>query len=575
MPEKTGVYQVRLKALRKEIADKGLDGVIIPRTDEFQGEFLAPYAQRLEWLCGFTGSAGSAAVLKDAAVVMSDGRYTIQLRQEVDEALYTLEDSTKVSLPLWLSTHTHAGMTIGFDPWLYTKSQILAFEAACAGVDFIPLTENPIDTLWHEQPERPQAPVFVFPDAVAGKSAVQKRAEIALELKESGAQCVLLSAADSICWLLNVRGGDVDYTPLVHSYAVLWEGGALDWFIHAPEARLNEALRAHIGAEIQVYDFAELGRYIENKLRGAKVQMDRKTAPIWFEYKLESVSAQLIDQKDPCLLPKSIKSAQEIEVIKEAHKRDGIAVTKFLGWVKEAHAAGTEMDEVSVAEKLESFRAQDVTYHGPSFATISGFNANGAIIHYHAVKETCAKISGDGLLLLDSGGQYKWGTTDITRTIALGTPTQAMREHYTLVLKGHIALSMAIFPEGTTGMQVDVLARAPLWTKGLDFAHGTGHGVGCFLGVHEDAANIFPRGDRALKAGMVLSNEPGFYQEGEYGIRIENLVVVVEKGLCAQTGKKMLGFETLTYAPYDETLIIDDLLSMPERKWLEEYKNSL
>lgn len=571
MPENTSVYQARLNDLRIEIAKAGLDGFIVPRTDEFQGEFLAAYAERLGWLTGFTGSAGVAVILADKAVVLSDGRYTIQLKQQLDLSLYAVGNSIENPAHKWMAVNAPKGARVGYDPWLHTPKQIEVMRKELEATEIVlkPVESNLIDLVWHDQPERPRAPVVLFPETIAGKNSAQKRAEIVAKMKEQGADALILSALDSICWLLNVRGGDVDYTPLVLSYAVLHGDGSVDLFVY--KEKISEAVRQDLGSEVRIIPFDRTSEKIAS-LAKKTIWLDKGNVPAAFETML--AGCKILDLKDPCVLPKARKTQEEQASIRETHVKDGRAVRKFLEWLEREVPKGN-LSEISVAEKLEEFRREDVTYKGQSFPTIAGFSENGAIIHYRATLETNKQICGNGILLLDSGGQYEGGTTDITRTIAIGTPTEEMRVNYTRVLKGHIALSMAKFPEGTTGAQIDTLARQPLWQAGLDYAHGTGHGVGCYLGVHEEAATISPRGQQPLETGMLLSNEPGYYKEGAYGIRIENLVLVIEAGFCAEIGKKMLGFETVTLAPYDARLIVEAMLSGEEKAWLQAYQDRL
>lgn len=568
MPENMDQYQERLASLRVQMKKYNLDGFIVPRTDEFQGEFLAAYAERLAWLTGFTGSAGAAVILMDKAVVMSDGRYTIQLEQQVDGDLYQRMDSTTTSVGQWLCENAQDGLRLGFDEWLYTPTQLsrIMDEVEAKEFIFVPMDENLIDHIWESQPDRPQEPVNLFPDEIAGQSSLEKRNAIASELKNKGADACLLSVGDSICWLLNVRGRDIDFSPLMLSYALLYSDGTLDWFIGKHKVSTN--VQEHLGVGIRVFDLSDM----EERLSGfvGKVLLDDKTAPFWFIKMLESRGVEIMIDDDPCVYPKSIKSLSEQDAIREAHRRDGVAVTKFLKWLNE-NSGKTLMDELSVEEQLEAFRCEDADYLGASFSTIAGFNGNGAIVHYRATEKTNAKIDGDGLLLVDSGGQYRWGTTDITRTIAIGTPSQDMIDNYTRVLKGHLSVSMARFPKGTLGKDIDALAREPLRAVGLDYAHGTGHGVGCNLCVHEAASNLSPRGDKPLEAGMLLSNEPGYYKEGAYGIRIENLVLVQE----CDDDPEMLCFETVTLAPYDKRLINSAMLSESEKVWLDAYASQI
>ncbi len=562
MPENHTSYQARLTSLRMQMKDLNLDGFILPRTDEFQGEFLASYAERLAWITGFTGSAGAAIILNDKAVVMSDGRYTIQLTQQVDQSLFSCEDSTQISIGKWLVDNMSEGR-IGYDQWLHTPGQIEKIQEALieTNIILIPLSENLVDKVWRDQPKKPSAPVTLFPDDIAGKSSVQKRAEIASELKSAGVGACLITLSDSICWLLNIRGGDIGYSPLVLSYAILYDDATLDWFVDP--RKVSNDIRAALGDDIRIKAMDE----IENFLTGLSdvIAMDTASAPIAFENMLVKAGKEYVLIKDPCVAPKSIKTPSEQDAVRKAHITDGIAITKFLKWLADENKS-TPMSELSIENKLEGFRKESKDYIEPSFPTIAGFASNGAIVHYRASTQTDKAIEDNGLLLVDSGGQYKWGTTDITRTVAIGTPTQEMRENYTRVLKGHIAVANAKFPKGTTGKDIDTLARAPLREVGLDYAHGTGHGVGCYLCVHEAAANLSPRGELALEAGMLISNEPGYYKEGEYGIRLENLVLVQE-----EESADMLYFETVTLAPFADDLIVKEMLSDDEMRWLDSY----
>lgn len=565
MPENVSKYQGRVVSLRKEISKAGMDGYIIPRTDEFQGEFLAEYAQRLAWLTGFTGSAGSAVVLEDAAVVMSDGRYTLQLRDEVDTDLYQLDDSTEISVGEWLCEHAHEGARIGYDAWLFTPKQIDTIQQQCADrkIKLVAIKNNLIDVIWFDRPERPSAPVRLFPDDIAGRSSVEKREPIVQQIKEQGAQACLITASDSICWLLNVRGGDVGYSPLCLSYIILHDDGGLDWFINP--AKITDDIIQSVGGDVRVFSFEALESKLKQLDKNKTVLIDRISTPKWFEVVLSKCGVNVLDSDDPCTFPKSIKTLSEQEAIRKAHIIDGVAVTKFLKWIDD-NQSKIKMDELSVEYRLEQFRTEHSDYLGPSFPTIAGFASNGAIVHYRANEKTNLDISGDGLLLVDSGGQYRWGTTDITRTMAIGTPNQDMKESYTRVLKGHIAVASAVFSKDTKGKDIDELARQSLLEVGLNYAHGTGHGVGCYLGVHEASTHISPRDERCFRAGMVVSNEPGYYKEGEYGIRIESLVLVYE----AQDGD-VYQFETLSFAPFDRRLIIVDMLNDQEKLWLSNY----
>ncbi len=557
MPENNPKYQERLVTLRKQIKNHGLDGFILPRTDEFQGEFLAPYAERLSWLSGFTGSAGAAVILLDKAVILSDSRYTIQLRNQVDSSVYPAENIAEISVGEWLYSNTKPDSKIGYDPWLYTAKQLSDIQDAVIdkNIEFVPLDNNLIDNIWSDQPEKPCAPVTIFPDEVAGRSSSEKRSDISNIIQSENCSACILSSCDSICWLLNVRGGDIEYSPLVLSYAILYDNGKLDWFVDSE--KLSDKVIDHVGQQgVNIYSFDDMSARIGD-IKGF-IGIDPATCPLWFENHVP----KLKNIKDPCILPKSIKSKSEQEAIRLSHIYDGVALVKFLKWLDETDES---ISELSVEKKLEGFRAENNNFIAPSFATIAGFAEHGAIVHYRATPDSDKQIQGDGLLLVDSGGQYHWGTTDVTRTIAIGRPDKEMRENYTRVLKGHIAVASARFKQGIIGRDIDALARKSLQEVGLDYGHGTGHGVGCYLCVHEDAAHISPRGDVAFEDGMLISNEPGYYKEGEYGIRIESLVLV------QKFDDDILCFDTVTFAPFDHELIEIGMLDNDEVKWLQSY----
>ncbi|MGH1403577.1 MAG: aminopeptidase P family protein [Alphaproteobacteria bacterium] len=564
MPENHNQYQARLVSLRKEIKKHGLSGYILPRTDEFQSEFLAPYAERLKWLTAFTGSAASAIILEGVAVVLSDSRYTIQLKQEVPGDLYQTENIMDVSVGDWLFEHAPEGAKVGYDMWLYTPKQIDAIREKLEerDVELIPLQVNLIDQIWLNQPDKPQESVILFPQQVAGMSSLEKRREISTLIKEAGCKACLLTVSDSICWLLNVRGNDIGYSPLVLSYVLLYEDATVDWFVDLD--KLSPDVLNALGDDIRIVDLNEMETHIES-VRSSKIWTDRASCPVWFTHHLNDI----YDQKDPCITPKSIKTTEEQSAIRETHIHDGVALVRFLKWLDDV-ACNEQLSELSVERKLEEFRALHPSYIRTSFPTIAGFGAHGAIVHYRANEQSNRMIEEGGLLLVDSGGQYHWGTTDITRTVSIGEPTLEMKENYTRVLKGHIALACAQFKKGTIGKDVDPLARASLKEVGLDYGHGTGHGVGCYLCVHEDAANISPRGEVAFENGMLISNEPGYYKEGEYGIRIENLVLVQE-----DTVNGMLYFDTVSLAPLDKDLIAEDMLTNLEIQWLSAYHSDI
>ncbi len=554
----------KLTDLRAAFVKEGVDGFIVPRTDEYQGEYVPPCAERLKFLTGFTGSAGTAIVMADKAVVMSDGRYTIQLKQQVDETLFDLADSTQTSPAQWMATHG-AGKTIGYDPRLHTPREVKAWEDK--GIAVKALSFNPLDTVWYGRPEAPAATVETFPAKFAGASAEEKLDDLARAIEDSKCQSALITLPDSLAWLLNVRSNDIVHIPVALSYGIAHADGTLDWFIDP--ARVPESVSSAFGNRVVMIAPEKIGDALDD-MGGRRVMVDGRRTSMWFVERLKAAGAEIVDAKDPCIAPKARKNRAEQAAMRTAHLRDGVAVTKFLKWIAK-EGPREKLTELGVEAKLEEFRREAPEYRDSSFDTIAGFGPNGAIVHYRASVETNRTLEKWNLLLLDSGAQYIDGTTDITRTVAIGQPTAKMREHYTLVLKAHIAVASARFPAGTTGAQIDAMARAPLWQNNLDYAHGTGHGVGCYLSVHEEAASLSPRGVDAVEAGMIVSNEPGYYLEGEYGIRIENLVICQEDGISTAGGKAMLSFETLTLAPFDKNLIVMDMLNGEEKFWLGTY----
>lgn len=575
MPKSNSTAADKLKSLRAEFNTFGIDGFIIPKADEHQGEFIGEYAERLQFLTDFTGSAGSAIVLKDKAVAMSDGRYTIQLKQQVDTKLFETQDSTKISVGKWLVDNADKDAVIGYDPMLHTPGQIAAMErdVAGTGITLKAVNSNPVDNIWDDQPNPPQGQISQFPDSIAGHSVTEKKKIVMDMVAEEDASGCVITLPDSVCWLLNIRGSDVGHTPLVLSNVILNAAeDKIELFIDP--AKLPKDIEKTLKADIDIYEPKDMATRLQNLSKVAKkldkpVLLDFVRSPIWYKNTLENEGGTVQNAKDPCINPKAQKTSSEQDAIRNAHVEDGVAIVKFLRWLDEN--TSNTLTEMDVADKLEDFRSQGKNYREMSFPTISGFADNGAVIHYRATAKTNADIDKSGLLLVDSGGQYEYGTTDITRTMAIGEPTEEMRENYTRVLRGHIAVSMAKFPKGTTGAQLDALARAPLWNAGLDFAHGTGHGVGCYLGVHEEATSISSRGTAPMEEGMLVSNEPGYYKEGEYGIRIENLILVKEGDACADTGRLMYHFETVTLAPYERSLIKSDMLAPDEKEWLNDY----
>lgn len=538
-------------SLRTFLIRQGLDAFIIPHTDEFQGEYIAPHGDRLQWMTGFTGSAGMAVITLDKAAFFTDGRYMLQAKQELPEG-YEIHNTADKTPAQWLREVLLPEAKTGYDPWLFTETQLQRYTCP-----MIPLFSNPLDALWIDRPPAPCGPLQIHPLVHAGESDLSKRLRVAANLK---ADQVLITACDSVSWLLNIRGTDVPHTPLVHSVCLLRRDGSYSLFVK--KEKVSEPVILHLSETGgSVHDLSLLLSHMKT-LQGS-CQVDPKTMPLAILHTLEAAGVPLQRETDPCLLPKAIKNKVEIEGSKAAHIQDGLALHHFFVWLTTHEAT-----EMSAASRLYEFRKNGEHFKGLSFPTISGFQDHGAIIHYGVTPQTDRPLKGNGLYLVDSGGQYLNGTTDVTRTIAIGMPTLEQKDRYTRVLKGHIALAQAIFPKGTTGAQLDPLARQFLWHIGEDYAHGTGHGVGSYLSVHEGPQGVSPRAaDVSLQPGMILSNEPGYYKEGAYGIRIENLMVVVEKPECPG----FYGFETLTLVPLDPNLIENSLLTEGERHWIADY----
>lgn len=565
-------HSARLDALRGALRRMGLDGFVVPRADEHQGEYVPPRAQRLAWLTGFTGSAGLAVVGLKRAAMFVDGRYTLQVRSEVPEDFYDHKHLVDDPLSDWVASALPAGAKLGFDPWLHTVGWVEKTRSALerAGIELVAAAGSPVDSVWVGQPPAPLAPVVAHDLAFTGATAVDKRADVAARLERDGIGAAVLTQPDSIAWLLNVRGGDVACTPLPLSFAVVRDDGAVDLFID--RRKLAPGVEAHLGDRVAVRPPEALGEALDALGReGRKVLADPATTAAWIVDRLSAAGARIVREADPCALPKACKNAVELDGTRRAHRRDGAAMVRFLKWLSEAAPTGT-VTELSAADRLLDIRAEGEHFRGLSFETISGAGPNGAIVHYRVSPETDRRLEPGSLYLIDSGAQYLDGTTDVTRTVAIGTPTADMRDRFTRVLKGHIAVSTALFPRGTTGSQLDTLARLPLWMAGLDYDHGTGHGVGSYLSVHEGPQRISKVPNTvALQPGMILSNEPGYYKAGAYGIRIENLVAVQPSTAVQLPERPMLGFEVLTLVPIDRTLIVPALLTPAELDWLDAY----
>ena len=560
----------RLAALRAEMARQTLDGFIIPLNDEFHGEAAPAAAERLKWLTGFTGSAGVAAVLKDRAAIFIDGRYTLQVRGEVDTTLFPPRHVSEEPMSDWLKEHMSSGQTLGVDPWLHTETGMNNLKRLTGeiGVTLASVAQNPIDAVWPDRPPQPLALVQPQTEKFAGESSASKRQRMAAHLAERKVDAAVHTLPDVVAWLLNIRGADLPCTPFALGFAILHQDATVDLFMK--EMKFADGLKEHLGNMVRVWAPEEFTAAL-TALNGKTVQIDPMVTSQAILDRLTEGGANIIRAEDPCLLPKATKNAVEVEGMRRAHIRDGAAMAKFLHWLS-ANAASGDIDELAAEAKLRSFREIGENFRDLSFNTISGAGPNGAIVHYRATPASNRKLESGNLYLVDSGAQYLDGTTDITRTVAIGTPSQEMKERFTLVLKGHIALARAIFPKGTSGSQLDTLARAPLWAAGLDFDHGTGHGVGSYLSVHEGPQRISKAPSAvALQPGMVLSNEPGYYKTDAYGIRIENLVVVSEMTPPAGSERVVYGFEILTFAPIDKALVETGLMSDTEIAWLNSY----
>ncbi|MBV7257254.1 aminopeptidase P family protein [Pacificimonas sp. WHA3] len=574
------IYSSRLEALRTELSNRQLDGFVIPLTDEHMSEYVGDYALRLQWLTGFQGSAGTAAVLPGMAAIFTDGRYKVQVRDQVDGALYSYQDVPAVQPADWLEAEASKGMRIGYDAWLATKTWARATETRlkAKGISLTPADGNPIDAIWPDQPAPSAAPLSVHEDEFAGQSGAEKRAQIADWLKSETADAVVIAALDSVAWTLNIRGSDVSHTPVALAFAVVRSDGTATLFVEP--GKVTPEVRAHMGADVDVAPRDGFAAALEQMGKdGLTVALDPSSCVAAIFQLLAAAGAKIIERRDPALLPKAVKNDTELEGSRAAHIRDGGAVTRFLKWIEET-APGGELDELGAAAKLHDIRRESNLLRDLSFDTISAAGPNAALPHYRVSEESNRKIALNSIFLCDSGGQYTDGTTDVTRTVVVGTPTDEMKERFTRVLKGHIALATQTFPKGTRGTQLDSLARMHLWRGGVDYGHGTGHGVGSFLAVHEgpqriSAANYPGAGaDEPLRAGMILSNEPGYYKEGEYGIRIENLVIVEPREIDGAEGE-YLGFETITFAPIDLNLVAAEMLTSEERDWLNGYHDDV
>ncbi len=556
---------MQITDLRKELALRGVQGFIVPRADEHLGEYVPPSAERLAWLTGFTGSAGMAIVLPDRACLFVDGRYVLQAANQTDAAIWERRHLTEEPPAPWLVKVAPTGARIGYDPMLLSEEALQRF--IDAGCQMVPLRPNPIDKVWRDRPTPPHAPMRAHPLAFAGQPSAEKRAQLAQELRDQGQDAAVITDPASIAWLLNVRGGDVAYNPVALGFALLRADETVDLFIE-PE-KVGAEVRAALGNGVVLHAPDALARLLDG-LSGRRVRVDASASPVWFAQRLREAGATVIAGMDPCLLPKARKNATEQEGAREAHRRDAVAMCRFLHWL--SGVSREELTEISAASHLLALRGALEDFRGESFPAISAAGEHGAIMHYRVDETSNRAIRANELYLIDSGAQFGCGTTDITRTVWTGpdAPDETLRDRYTRVLKGHIAIATLIFPQGLTGAHLDAFARRALWQVGLDFDHGTGHGVGSYLSVHEGPASL-SRHSRPvpLESGMILSNEPGFYAPGQFGIRLENLVLARPAAVTGE--RRFLCFETLTLAPFDQVMIERALLTAAERDWLDAY----
>ena len=569
-PESGVALTARLSAFREELARRKLTGFVIPRADQQQNEYVAPSEERLAWLTGFTGSAGIAVVLTQAAAVFVDGRYTLQAAKQVDHKAWSIESLADPPPENWLARHLIAGDRLGFDPWLHTSAAAERLAAACAkaGAELVAVDSNPLDSVWTERPPPPLAPVAVHGTQFSGELEAEKLGRIRSEVAKLGVDALVLSDSHAVAWTFNIRGADVSHTPLPLSYALVPKDGRPTIFID--HRKLSNSARDHLEQTADVAEPDALAPKLAGLAQsGASIALDSTTAADALSRLIVAAGGKPVRGNDPVSLLKAVKNPTEIEGTRRAHRRDAVALTRFLAWIDREAQAGA-LTEIDAVEALETFRRDTGALKDVSFPTIAGTGPNGAIVHYRVTRKSNRRISPGDLLLIDSGAQYEDGTTDVTRTIAVGAPGADMRENFTRVLRGHIAIARAVFPDGTTGAQLDTLARQFLWQAGIDFEHGTGHGVGSYLSVHEGPARISKLGTTPLKRGMILSNEPGYYKTDAYGIRIENLELVVGTEI-AGAEKPVNAFETLTLAPIDRRLINLNMLSGDELDWVNEY----
>jgi Xaa-Pro aminopeptidase len=569
-PESGVALTARLSAFRDELARRKLTGFVIPRADQQQNEYVPPSEERLAWLTGFTGSAGLAMVLTQTAAVFVDGRYTLQAAKQVDRKAWDIEPLADPPPETWLTKHLVAGDRVGFDPWLHTSAAAERLGAACAkaGAELVAVETNPVDSVWTERPPPPLGPVSVHGPQFSGEAEAEKLSHIRAEIEKLGVDALVLSDSHAVAWTFNIRGADVSHTPLPLSYALVPKDGRPTVFID--HRKLSNLARDHLeqSADVREPDAFAL-QLTELSQKGASIALDSATAADALSRLIVASGGKPVRGNDPVTLLKAVKNPAEINGTRTAHRRDAVALARFLAWIDREAPSGA-LTEIDAVESLETFRRDTGALKDVSFPTIAGTGPNGAIVHYRVTRKTNRRISPGDLLLIDSGAQYEDGTTDVTRTIPIGEPTAEMRDRFTRVLRGHIAIARAVFPDGTTGAQIDTLARQFLWQAGIDFEHGTGHGVGSYLSVHEGPARISKLGTTPLKRGMILSNEPGYYKTDAFGIRIENLELVV--GTEIPGAEKLVNaFETLTLAPIDRRLVDLNMLTGEELSWLNDY----
>ncbi len=565
----------RVQRLRKIMNERTIAGFFVPRSDEHQGEYVAARSERLAWITGFTGSAGAAIIMSDKARLFVDGRYTLQAGQQTDRSIFEIGDIVNEPPSEWLKGQDLAGKPIGYDPWLLTVAQVKSLKRAAeaGGGELVAVDSNPIDEIWTDQPPAPLEPIAIHPVSRAGVEAGGKLAAIAQKIAAAKAGWFVVTDPSSIAWTFNIRGSDLPHTPFPLGFALLSAEGKHHLFLD--KRKMSEDVESYLETLASLHAPAELEEVLAGTSKnGSVVAIDEALCAQRLKTLIEESGGKTVHLTDPAILPRAIKNKTEIDGARAAHRRDGAAMAKFLAWLDRQPANG--LDEIGAATRLEEFRvetgkAMQMPLRDISFDTISGFAANGAIVHYRVTRETNRKFSENEIFLVDSGGQYEDGTTDITRTVAIGSPSDEMRERFTLVLKGMIAISRLRFPPKTRGADIDAFARHALWNAGLDYAHGTGHGVGSYLSVHEGPQRIAKTGTEPLKPGMILSNEPGYYKEGAYGIRIENLILVTEPETIKGGDIAMHAFETLTLAPIDRRLVKSGLLDAGERDWLNAY----